>query len=211
MLAVMADELGRTMKGGDVAGVVSASAFAVPELLCANDGAERLVDENDAARGERHPLSDDGSAPMRVLLIASAGGHWTELHRLRHAFVGTDCQFVSTAPGLAPPIGDRAVLSVADTARDTIQTLVPAARSLWRIFRAFEPDLVVSTGAAPGALALAIGRLFGARTIWIDSIANSEGLSLSGRLVRPFADMRITQWRHLADRQSSLRYLGQIL
>nr|WP_302675558.1 hypothetical protein [Sphingomonas faeni] len=89
--------------------------------------------------------------------------------------------------------------------------MAPTLAGLFRIFRAFDPHLVVSTGAAPGAMALLVGKMFGARTIWIDSIANSEVLSLSGRLVRPIADLRITQWQHLAEKNRSLRYLGQIL
>ena len=200
------------MKGDDLAGVVSASAFAAPERpLATRNASARLADDSVDVAEAVHPSRDGAGSRMRVLLIASAGGHWTELYRLRQAFVGADCQFVSTAPGLVSPLGERDVLSVADTARDTVHTLIPTIGSLWRIFRTFDPDLVVSTGAAPGALALFIGRLFGARTIWIDSIANSEGLSLSGRLVRPVADMRITQWQHLAHRHPTLRYLGQIL
>ena len=39
------------------------------------------------------------------------------------------------------------------------------------------PDVVVSTGAAPGYFALRFGRLFGARTLWLESIANVEELS----------------------------------
>lgn len=200
------------LRGDELAGVVSASAFAAPERLFAKRGdglglADGVVDPQDA----RQPADDDRRANLRVLLIASAGGHWTELYRLRGAFVGADCQFVSTATGLTAPLGERDVLSVADTARDTVRTLLPTLASLVRIMRRFDPHLVVSTGAAPGALALFVAKLFGARTIWIDSIANSEGLSLSGRLVRPVADLRITQWEHLAERHPSLRYLGQIL
>ncbi|SFO29174.1 hypothetical protein [Sphingomonas sp. OK281] len=148
---------------------------------------------------------------MRILLVASAGGHWIELHRLRAAFVGADCQFVSTSKGMTPPLGDREVLEITDTARDSVLAMAPTLAGLVRIVRAFDPHLVVSTGAAPGALALLVGKMFGARTIWIDSIANSETLSLSGRLVRPVADLRITQWKHLADRNASLRFFGQIL
>jgi UDP-N-acetylglucosamine:LPS N-acetylglucosamine transferase len=159
----------------------------------------------------RYPAIAVSGTPMRVLLVASAGGHWIELHRLRAAFVGADCQFVSTSKGMTPPLGERDVLEIADTARDSAWAMAPTLIGLLRIFRAFDPDLVVSTGAAPGALALVIAKLFGARTIWIDSIANSETLSLSGRLVRPVADVRITQWQHLADENRSLRYLGQIL
>lgn len=196
-----------------MAEVGSASAFATPERLFAKrvdsphfDGMVEMGSEN-----TRRSVVGGEHAPLRVLLVASAGGHWTELYRLRSAFVGADCQFVSTAKGLVAPLGDRDVFEVADTARDTIRTLAPTTASLVRIFRRFDPDLVVSTGAAPGALALFLAKLFGARTIWIDSIANSEGLSLSGRLVRPVADVRITQWQHLVEGNPSLRYLGQIL
>lgn len=151
------------------------------------------------------------SGPMRVLLVASAGGHWVELHRLGAAFADADCQFVSTSSGMTPPVGNRRILEIPDTARDATRKIMPTLMALFRIFRTFDPDVVVSTGAAPGALALLIGRLFGARTIWIDSIANSEELSLSGRLAKPIADLRITQWPHLARADGSLRYLGQIL
>ena len=60
------------------------------------------------------------------------------------------------------------------------------------------PDVVVSTGAAPGYFALRIGKMLGARTIWVDSIANVDELSLSGQLVKAYADMWLTQWPHLA-------------
>ena len=60
------------------------------------------------------------------------------------------------------------------------------------------PDVVISTGAAPGCLAIRFGKLLGARTIWIDSIANVERLSMSGGLARRHADLWLTQWAHLS-------------
>ncbi|MCP8889309.1 UDP-N-acetylglucosamine transferase subunit ALG14 [Sphingomonas faeni] len=206
-----------------MAEVRSASARAAPERFFRKPGRRdgvRHVEQHTANTGDpcRDP-SDDlrrksigaSGTPMRILLVASAGGHWIELHRLKAAFVGADCQFVSTSKGMTPPLGDREVLEIPDTARDSAWTMAPTLAGLFRIFRAFDPHLVVSTGAAPGAMALLVGKMFGARTIWIDSIANSEVLSLSGRLVRPIADLRITQWQHLAEKNRSLRYLGQIL
>jgi len=61
------------------------------------------------------------------------------------------------------------------------------------------PDIVISTGASVGVLAARIGSLFGARTVWIDSIANAEQLSLSGHLAGKFVDVWLTQWEHLAE------------
>ncbi len=170
-----------------------------------------MRDAEDASVVTTADARSSASGAMRVLLVASAGGHWVELHRLGAAFADADCQFVSTSSGMTPPVGNRRILEIPDTARDATRKIMPTLIALFRIFRTFDPDVVVSTGAAPGALALLIGRLFGARTIWIDSIANSEELSLSGRLVKPIADLRITQWPHLARADRSLRYLGQIL
>ena len=56
-----------------------------------------------------------------------------------------------------------------------------------------------------------IAKFYGARTIWVDSIANSDVLSLSGQLVKTVADLRLTQWPHLADERRKLYYFGKIL
>jgi UDP-N-acetylglucosamine:LPS N-acetylglucosamine transferase len=66
------------------------------------------------------------------------------------------------------------------------------------LFARVRPDVVVSTGAAPGLVALFIGRCLRCRTVWIDSIANAEELSMSGRVAGRVADLWLTQWPHLA-------------
>jgi hypothetical protein len=47
------------------------------------------------------------------------------------------------------------------------------------------PDVIVSTGAPCGYVAIRMGRLLGARTLFIDSIANAVQPSLSGQLGVP--------------------------
>lgn len=79
----------------------------------------------------------------------------------------------------------------------------------WIVIRE-RPDVVVTTGAAPGLVVLALARLLGARTVWVDSIANAERLSLSGRLAEGRADLVLTQWPELA-REGGPRYLGGVL
>ncbi|EIZ79034.1 glycosyltransferase (PssD)-like protein [Novosphingobium sp. Rr 2-17] len=150
-------------------------------------------------------------ARRRVLLVASGGGHWIELTRLGAAFGNCHCEFVSTVSNLAAPVGGRPVRTITDSSRHSKLNLLHSVFQLWRIIRETRPDLVVSTGAAPGAAALILARLRGIQTIWIDSIANSEELSLSCKAVRFFADLRLTQWPHLAQTTPHLQYFGQIL
>ena len=80
---------------------------------------------------------------------------------------------------------------------------------LWVILK-LRPDIVVTTGAAPGLAAISIGRLLGAKTVWIDSIANSEQLSQSGRQARRWATAWVTQWEHLSVGNSP-QYWGSVL
>ena len=65
-------------------------------------------------------------------------------------------------------------------------------------------------GALPGVVALALGRAMGARTVWIDSVANAAEMSLSGRLARRVAHLWLTQWEHVA-RDSGAEYAGSVL
>lgn len=72
-----------------------------------------------------------------------------------------------------------------------------------------KPDMIISTGAAPGLIGLLVGRLMGIHTIWIDSVANADRLSLCGRIAVHIADRTLTQWPHLAAKK--VEYHGNVL
>jgi len=107
------------------------------------------------------------------------------------------------------PAGTR-FYTIRDATRwDKFGLLVLALQLVWVLLKE-RPDIVLSTGAAPGFLALRLGRLFGAKTIWIDSIANVESLSLSGQRIGKHADVWLTQWEHLAKPEGPI-YIGAVL
>ena len=83
------------------------------------------------------------------------------------------------------------------------------AVQVFKILRREKPDVVISTGAAPGLLGIIAGRSVGAKTVWIDSIANVERLSLSGKLAARVANRTYTQWPHLATEK--ILYNGNVL
>jgi UDP-N-acetylglucosamine:LPS N-acetylglucosamine transferase len=151
----------------------------------------------------------DGSNRQRVLAVASSGGHWVQLRRLVPAFEGQDVAYLTTDPGHRAEVGSHRFYSVNDANRwNKLALMVCALRILWVVLRE-RPHVVVSTGAAPGYLAIRFARALRARTIWIDSIANAEELSMSGRLASETADLCLTQWPHLAE--GRVKYLGAVL
>jgi UDP-N-acetylglucosamine:LPS N-acetylglucosamine transferase len=151
----------------------------------------------------------NGTSQQRVLAVASSGGHWVQLRRLVPAFDGQDVAYLTTDPGHRSEVGTARFYAVCDANRWNKLALARcAAKILWVLLRE-RPTVVVSTGAAPGYLAIRCARLLGARTVWIDSVANIDELSMSGRMASTTADLCLTQWPHLAD--DRIQYLGAVL
>lgn len=134
----------------------------------------------------------------KVVALSSGGGHWVQLQRLKPAFSGCDVTYVTVKKSYRADVGDAHFRVVPDSNRwnklGLLRTALAVAWVLWWE----RPDVVISTGAAPGYFAVRIGRLLGARTIWVDSIANVEVLSLSGQAAGRHVDLWLTQWPHLA-------------
>lgn len=133
----------------------------------------------------------------KLLAIASGGGHWVQLRRLVPAFQGCEVVWASTQADYANEVG-APVHVITDANLWNKPALVRMFLEVAWLMLRVRPDVVVTTGAAPGFAAVVCGRLLGARTVWIDSIANSEQLSASGAKVGRFAHVWLTQWPHLA-------------
>lgn len=153
--------------------------------------------------------TDRPKATRRLLAISSGGGHWDELVLLRDAFTGFDVTYATTMPGQAERDGIAARL-ITDSNRNSRLTLLRTAWDVAVLLATIRPHCIVSTGATPGLIAVLLGKLIGARTIWIDSVANAEELSMSGRIARNGADLHLSQWQHLADGRRT-KYLGSVL
>ncbi len=134
----------------------------------------------------------------KVLLISSSGGHWVQMLRMRPAFDGMHQVFASTDPALGTQVPGHSFYSVLDaSAWQKFRLVLQSIQVLFILLRV-RPNLVISTGASSGFFALLFASKLGIRTIWVDSIANSEELSLSGRRAGKYADLWLTQWEHLS-------------
>lgn len=151
----------------------------------------------------------DQEPGKRILAVASGGGHWVQLRRLRPAFAGHRVAYLTTEAGYRAEVAPARLHTVADGNRDNKVALLRSLLKVVWVLARERPDVVISTGAAPGYLAVRLGKLLGARTIWIDSIANVDELSLSGRMAAGKVDLCLTQWPHLAD--GDVRHQGAVL
>ena len=144
----------------------------------------------------------------KLLAVSSGGGHWVQLLRLRPAFEGCDVTYATVRPGYQRDVENASFVLISDCNRAHKLRVVWAACSMFLLLLKVRPDVVVSTGAAPGYLAVRMARWFGAKTIWVDSIANVEELSMSGKMAGSFVTVWLTQWPHLQTPEGPACYGG---
>lgn len=137
----------------------------------------------------------------RVLAVSSGGGHWVELLRILPALDNTDIALVTVDAAYQTDLEESCAARfyhVQDVTRwNKIRWMQTALQIFWILLKE-RPAVIISTGALPGYMAVRLGKMLGARTIWLDSIANVEELSHSGEKIGKYADLWLTQWPHLA-------------
>ncbi|HLQ81628.1 MAG TPA: PssD/Cps14F family polysaccharide biosynthesis glycosyltransferase [Brachybacterium sp.] len=148
-----------------------------------------------AAPLDTAPTSTVAGTP-RLLLVASTGGHLTQLMALRpwwenyeRAWVTFDNQHARSAL-----TGEDIIHAHSPTTRNipnALRNLALARRTL----DALRPDLVVSTGAGVAVPFFAIAHLRGIRTMYIEVIDRIRSRTLTGRMAYPFVDQFAVQWQ----------------
>ncbi|KAM3092804.1 hypothetical protein ACKFKG_21555 [Phormidesmis sp. 146-35] len=135
---------------------------------------------------------------MKVLLVCSAGGHFKAIYQLRSFWETCDRRWVTfrTPVTEASLEGEKVDWAWSPTNRNfpnLLKNLVLA----WTVLRRDRPDVVISTGAGVAVPFLAIAKLLGSQTVFVESITRVTDLSLSAKLARPFVSVLYVHWAEL--------------
>jgi len=148
--------------------------------------------------------------------MASGGGHFQELCELAsladtydHILISTELNKAVSDTCPFRPIYLIGEVGQGEWKRHPGELLVAFWRIL-RILRRERPNLVISTGAGiavPGFLAAKLLRI---RTIYVESYARVESLSLAGKICYRLANVFIVQHAGLASQLPRAVYVGSL-
>jgi UDP-N-acetylglucosamine:LPS N-acetylglucosamine transferase len=79
-----------------------------------------------------------------------------------------------------------------------------------RILRKERPDLIISSGAAPAIPFFWVGKLMGAKTIYIEVFDRIDKSTIAGKLCYPVTDAFIVQWEEMKKVYPKAVNLGSI-
>ncbi len=147
----------------------------------------------------------------KVLLVCSPGGHLAQMLCLEEAWRNLDRAWVTLESLDSDHLleHERVVIASGPTNR-SVRALLANLRLAWQVVRRERPDAILSTGAALAVPFFLVGRLYGAKLVFVESLTRTKKLSLTGRLVYPLADVCFVQWPDAA-RRAKTRFAGNLL
>jgi UDP-N-acetylglucosamine:LPS N-acetylglucosamine transferase len=158
------------------------------------------------ARGRRR-----AGERLDVLLVCSPGGHLLQLHGLREAWRGYSTAWVTLRRADAESLlrGERVHWAFGPTNR-SLRNLLRNLLLARRLVATLRPRVILTTGAGVAVPFAWLGRLHGARVVYIESLSRIDSTSLSCRLIRPFADRVYGQWPEFVEALPEARFVGSV-
>ena len=158
------------------------------------------------------PASRNGhGARPKVVLVCSPGGHLQQMLALEPAWENFDCTWATlNAADVDHLLEGRRLLKGHGPTNRHIPNFILNLGFAWRTLRATKAEAVLSTGAGLSVPFFIVGKLFGLRLVYVESLTRIESLSLSGKLIYLLADAFFVQWPQQTRRRRA-RYRGSVL
>lgn len=132
---------------------------------------------------------------MKVCLVGSSGGHLTHLYMLKDFWKDKDRFWVTFDKEDARSIleNEKVIPCYYPTNRN-IKNLIKNTFLAIRVLLKEKPDLIISSGAAVAVPFFYVGKILGAKLIYIEVFDRIDKPTVTGKLVYPIADKFIVQW-----------------
>jgi len=105
--------------------------------------------------------------------------------------------------------GERIIFAHGPTNR-SVPNLLRTLRLAVAVIRRVRPKVILTTGAGVAVPFAWVGRLAGARVVYVESFTRIDGPSLSCRMIAPVADRLYVQWPDLVGRLRGSRHVGNV-
>ena len=135
---------------------------------------------------------------MKVCLVGSSGGHLTHLYMLKPFWENKERFWVTFDKEDARSLlKDEKMYPCYYPTNRNIKNLIRNTVLAIKVLKKEKPDLIISSGAAVAVPFFYLGKLFGAKTVYIEVFDRIDKPTLTGKLVYPVADKIIVQWEEM--------------
>ena len=153
----------------------------------------------------------------KVLFISSTGGHLSEMMQLKAMFSKYDYHIITEKTKsnlkLREKHPNRVNYLIYGTKSHPLsypfKLLTNCFISLFLYFK-IRPKVIITTGAHTAGPMCCIGKIFGSKIVYIETLANIHTKTVTGRIIYHFADLFIVQWKSMLKLYPKAIYSGWI-
>ena len=148
---------------------------------------------------------------IKICYTASDGGHTHELMQLDGLYQKYPGIFITETKNAKDAF--QAVYTLPQVNRKSLRSIFRFIRSFFtvrNILAKEKPTHIISCGAMCTVPVCLIGKLMKIKVIYVESYTRMKGLSLTGKILYPFADLFVVQWKQLADMYPKAVYGGAL-
>lgn len=135
---------------------------------------------------------------MKICMTSPLGGHLDELLRLKEAFEGHDYFYVTYRSQVTENLENVYLINLYKESTINLMLLfiVTTLRATSIIIKE-RPDVVISSGGLLSVPFSYLGKISGAKIIYIECSARVTSASRAGKIVYPISDLFLVQWESL--------------
>ena len=153
----------------------------------------------------------------KVMFISSTGGHLNELLQLSPLFEKYDYTIITEKDkaneALKEKYGNKIKFLPYGTRSKLFQYIFKYAylclKSIYYYFK-IHPKVIITTGTHTAGPMCILGKIFGSKIIYIETFANRNKKTATGKLIYPIADLFIVQWEEMLKLYPKAVYGGSI-
>ena len=153
----------------------------------------------------------------KVLFISSTGGHFNELLQLSALFDKYDYHIITekdeTTIKLKDKYGDKISYLPYGTRKKLLRYIfiyIYLCIKTVILYIKIRPKYIVTTGTHTAGPMCYFGKIFGSKIIYIETFANRNRKTATGKLIYPIADLFIVQWEEMLKLYPKAVYGGAI-
>lgn len=151
------------------------------------------------------------SKELKICLVGSSGGHLTHLYQLKRFWKSKNRFWVTFDKEDARSLLENEI--VYNCYYPTNRNLINLLKNTFLAFKILKkerPDVIISSGAAVAVPFFYLGKIFGAKNVYIEVFDRIDKPTLTGKLVYPVTDKFFVQWEEMKKVYRKSENLGSI-
>ena len=140
----------------------------------------------------------------KICMPSSSGGHLTHMWLLKPIWSQAADRFWVTFDK------EERVYHCHYPTNRNILNLIKNTALAWKVLRRERPDLIISSGAAVAVPFFLVGKLLGAKCVYVEVFDRVDKPTMTGRMLNGVADLFVVQWPEQLEVYKGAVNLGSI-